>query len=104
MGFYMDESDEGPATGGIARDPVLKQEAKKNALAALVTDVEQWQWGGHRRARRGPEVHRQTDTLEVRWPLAVQRAQTCGTDAQKWMFVKDLFNRHGGEVREISGE
>ena len=45
MGFYMDESDEGPATGGIARGLVPKQEAKKNALAALVTDVEQW--GGH---------------------------------------------------------
>ena len=82
MGFYMDESDEGPAIGGIARDLVPKQEAKKNALVALVTDVEQ---------RGGPEVsqtHRHagsslasgsvahdgvlrfTDTLEVRWPLA----------------------------------
>ena len=55
MGFYMHESDKGPATGGIARDLVPKQEAKKNALVALVTDVEQW---------GGPEVS------QTRWKFA----------------------------------
>ena len=53
MGFYMDESDKGPATGGIARDP--GPEVHRNAGSSLA-------YGSV--AHDG--VQRFTDTLDVR--------------------------------------
>ena len=101
-----------PASGGVydkRGPPEAMDYTTSQWLADLVAEVEQW--GGHLSrdlvVRDG--VRRFTGTQlgfqdnpsghcdQTRWPLAAWNAE------QKWLYVKDLLGRHGGEVRELWG-